>query len=237
MRDGAKSFSVLTGNPRDLALASPLAASASLANTGTGQVTPGTVTDINNAAFQSPPGQLSPPVRVRFTSPTTYEIINQSTSAVIDTGIYDPATGVDVFPTANNGTDYGYQVRITGNPASGDEFNVAYNSGGVADNRNALLLAGMQAQKLMNGGSASFNDGYGLLVADVGTEARQAQIGSDVQAAVLKQSEAERASVSGVNLDEEAADLLRYQQAYQAAAQIIAVSDTIFQTLIGAFRS
>ena len=237
VRDGARLFSVLTGNPRELALASPIAASAAIANTGTGQVTPGTVTDINNAAFQSPPGQLSPPVRVRFTSPTSYEIINQSTSAVIDTGVYDPATGADVFPTANNGTDYGYQVRITGNPAAGDEFNVAYNSGGVADNRNALLLAGMQSQKLMNGGSASFNDGYGLLVADVGAEARQAQIGSDVQAAVLKQSEAERASASGVNLDEEAADLLRYQQAYQAAAQIIAVSDTIFQTLIGAFRS
>ncbi len=236
-RDGAGSINVLTGNPRDLALASPVSAAAAIVNTGTGQITPGTVTDINNPAFQSPPGQLSPPVRVRFTSPTGYEVIDQTTSAVIDTGTYDPATGADIFPTASLGVDYGYRVRITGSPAAGDEFNITYNSSGAADNRNALLLGGMQSQQLMNDGTTSFNDAYGQLVADVGTQARSAQVGSDVQAAVLKQSEAEWSAASGVNLDEEAADLLRFQQAYQAAAQIIAVSDNIFQTLIGAFRS
>ncbi|MGB5259123.1 MAG: flagellar hook-associated protein FlgK [Gammaproteobacteria bacterium] len=236
-RDGAASISVLTGNPRDLALASPVIASAAIANTGTGQITPGTVTDISNPAFQSPAGQLSPPVRVRFTSPTSYEVIDQATSGVIDTGTYDPATGADIFPTANLGLDYGYRVRITGNPAASDEFNITYNSSGAADNRNALLLGGMQAQQLMNNGTTSFNDAIGQLVAGVGTQARSAQIGSEVQAAVLKQSEDEWSATSGVNLDEEAADLLRYQQAYQAAAQIIAVSDNIFQTLIGAFRS
>ena len=236
-RDGAASFSVLTGNPRELALAAPVLASAAVLNTGTGQISSGTVTDINNPAFQSPPGQLSPPVRIRFTSPTSYEVIDQATTAVIDTGSYDPATGADVFPTANLGIDYGYQVRITGSPAAGDEFNVAYNSNGAADNRNALLLADMQTQQLMNGGTTSFNDAYGQLVADVGTQARSAQVGADVQASVLKQAESEWAASSGVNLDEEAANLLRYQQAYQAAAQIIAVSDTIFQTLISAFRS
>ena len=236
-RDGAASFSVLTGNPRELALAAPVLASAAVLNTGTGQISSGTVTDINNPAFQSPPGQLSPPVRIRFTSPTSYEVIDQATTAVIDTGSYDPATGADVFPTASLGIDYGYQVRITGSPAAGDEFNVAYNSNGAADNRNALLLADMQTQQLMNGGTTSFNDAYGQLVADVGTQARSAQVGADVQASVLKQAESEWAASSGVNLDEEAADLLRYQQAYQAAAQIIAVSDTIFQTLISAFRS
>ncbi len=236
-RGGAASFSVLTGDPRELALAAPVLASAAVLNTGTGQISSGTVTDINNPAFQSPPGQLSPPVRIRFTSPTSYEVIDQATTAVIDTGSYDPATGADVFPTANLGIDYGYQVRITGSPAAGDEFNVAYNSNGAADNRNALLLADMQTQQLMNGGTTSFNDAYGQLVADVGTQARSAQVGADVQASVLKQAESEWAASSGVNLDEEAANLLRYQQAYQAAAQIIAVSDTIFQTLISAFRS
>jgi flagellar hook-associated protein 1 FlgK len=236
-RDGAASISVLTGNPRDLALASPVIASADITNTGTGQITSGTVTDINNPAFQTPAGQLSPPVQVRFTSPTGYEVVDQTTSGVIDSGTYDPATGADIFPTANLGVDYGYRVRVTGNPAAGDEFNVAYNSSGAADNRNALLLGGMQTQQLMNNGTTSFTDAYGQLVAGVGTQARSAQVGSEVQAAVLKQSEDEWSAASGVNLDEEAADLLRYQQAYQAAAQIIAVSDNIFQTLIGAFRS
>ena len=236
-RDGAASISVLTGNPRELALASPVLASAAIANTGTGQISPGTVTDIDNPAFQSPPGQLTPPVRIRFTSPTGYEVIDPTTSTVIDTGSYDPATGGEVFPTANLGVDHGYRVRISGSPVAGDEFNVAYNSNGAADNRNALLLAGMQTQPLMNGGTTSFNDAYGQVVANVGTQARSAQVTSDVQAAVVSQTEAEWSAASGVNLDEEAADLLRYQQAYQAAAQIIAVSETIFQTLIGAFRS
>jgi flagellar hook-associated protein 1 FlgK len=180
---------------------------------------------------------LTPPVLVRFTSPTSYEVIDQTTSGVIDTGVYDPATGADIFPTANLGVDYGYQVRITGNPAAGDEFNVAYNSTGTGDNRNALLMAGMQAQQLMNNGTTSFNDAYGELVADVGSLTRQAQLGRDVQATVLGQSEAAWSGAAGVNLDEEAADLLRFQQAYQAAAQIISVADQIFQTLIGAVRS
>ncbi len=236
-REGAAAISLLTGDPRELALASPVLASAAIVNNGTGQISPGTVTDINNPAFQSPPGQLTPQVGIRFTSPTSYEVIDQVTSAVIDTGSYDPATGTDVFPTANLGIDYGYRVRITGSPVAGDEFNVTYNANGAADNRNALLLAGMQTQQLMNGGTTSFNDAYGQLVANVGTEARSAQVGSEVQAAVLSQAESEWSAASGVNLDEEAADLLRYQQAYQAAAQIIAVSDTIFQTLISAFRS
>ncbi len=237
VRDGASGIQVLIGNPRDLALAAPLRTSAALTNTGTGQISAGVVTDIDNPAFQSPPGTLSPPVLIRFTSPTSYEVIDQSTLGVIDSGVYDPATGADVFPTANLGVDYGYQVHISGNPASGDEFSVAYNSGGVGDNRNALLMAGLQTSRLMNGGSASFNDAYGEMVSDVGTQTRQAQVGSDVQMRMMEQSQAAWASESGVNLDEEAANLLRYQQAYQAAAQIISVAGQLFDTLINAVRN
>jgi len=237
VRDGAGAFQVLIGDPRDLALASPVRTSAALANTGTGQISAGVVTDINNAAFQSPQGALSPEVLIRFTTPTTYEVVDQSTLGVIDTGVYDPATGSDVFPTAGLGIDYGYQVRITGNPASGDEFRVGYNSGGTGDNRNALQLASLQTGRLMNGGSASFNDAYGEMIADVGTRTRQAQVGSDVQKSVMEQSQAAWAAKSGVNLDEEAADLLRFQQAYQAAAQIISVADRLFDTLINAVRN
>ena len=236
-RDGAASISLLTANPRELALASPIRTSAALANTGTGEISAGTVTDIDNAAFQATPGQLTPPVLVRFTSATDYEVVDQATAAVIDTGVYDPSTGADIFPTANNGADYGYRVRITGNPAAGDEFNVTYNTGGTADNRNAQLLADMQTQPLMNGGTTSFTDAYGQLVAEVGTQTRQARVGSEVQAAMLAQSESAWAAESGVNLDEEAADLLRFQQAYQASAQIIAVADQLFQTLISAVRN
>ncbi|HUT40062.1 MAG TPA: flagellar basal body rod C-terminal domain-containing protein, partial [Gammaproteobacteria bacterium] len=127
--------------------------------------------------------------------------------------------------------------RLTGNPASGDEFSIAFNSGGVGDNRNALLMADLQTAQVMNGGSAGFNDAYGEMVAEVGTRTRQAQVGSDVQMRVMEQSQAAWASESGVNLDEEAANLLRFQQAYQAAAQIISVAGTIFDTLISAVRN
>jgi flagellar hook-associated protein 1 FlgK len=235
-RTGAAAISVQLSDPRDLAMASPVRTAAALTNTGTGHIDAGTVTDISNTAFQSPPGQLTPPVLVRFTSPTNYEVVDQATSAVIDTGVYDPATGADIFPTANLGVDHGYRVRITGNPSAGDEFNVTFNSGGTGDNRNALQMAAMQTQQLMNGGTTSFNDAYGELIADVGTQTHQAQISRDVQGSVLAQSEAAWSAVSGVNLDEEAANLLRFQQAYQAAAQIIAVSDQIFQSLISAVR-
>jgi flagellar hook-associated protein 1 FlgK len=233
-REGARTINVLIQDPGDLALAAPLRTSAALTNAGTGSIGAGVVTDINNPAFQSPAGQLSPAVQIRFTGSTTYEVIDQGTLAVIDTGTYDPATGADIFPTQNLGIDYGYQVRITGNPAASDTFDVGYNSGGTGDNRNALLMAGMQTDRLMNGGSSSFNDTYGELIADVGNTVRQAQVGSEVQRRVLEQSQAEWSSVAGVNLDEEAADLVRFQQAYQAAARIISVADEVFQTLINA---
>ena len=116
-------------------------------------------------------------------------------------------------------------------------ISISYNAGGVGDNRNALLLAGLQTARLMNGGSAGFNDAYGEVIAEVGTRTRQAQAGSDVQMRVMEQNQAAWASESGVNLDEEAADLLRYQQAYQAAAQIISVADRVFETLMNAVRN
>lgn len=237
VRNGAGTFRMMVGDPRDLALAAPVRTSAALANTGTGQISPGTVTDITNPAFQSPPGTLTPPVTIRFTSPTAYEVVDRNTSAVLDTGVYDPATGADVFPTASLGVDFGYQVTITGNPAAGDEFSVTYNTGGTGDNRNALLLAGLQTRRLMSGGTLGFNDAYGEMVADVGSATRQAQVGSDVQRTVLEQSQAAWSSASGVNLDEEAAELIRYQQSYQAAAQVISVASQLFDSLINAVRS
>ena len=234
-RNAAGQISLGLSDPRDLALAAPVTTAATVGNTGTGVISAGEVTDIDNPAFQSIPGQLSPAVLIRFTSPTSYEVLDQATLATIDTGTFDPATGAEIFPTENLAVDFGYQLRISGNPAAGDEFSVDYNAG-AGDNRNALLLSGMQSERLMEGGTASFNDAYGQLVADVGTSTRQAQVNSTAVQRILEQSEAARAAASGVNLDEEAADLLRFQQAYQAAAEIIAVADRMFETLISAVR-
>ena len=125
---------------------------------------------------------------------------------------------------------------MTGTPAAGDVFRVGANTNGVSDNRNALLLAQLQTQRTLDNGTATYQDAYGQLVANVGTQTRQAEITRNAQEVLKNQAIESRDSLSGVNLDEEAADLVRLQQAYQAAAQVIAVSDTLFQALLGAVR-
>ena len=238
-RTGAIEMQMVLANSRQIAAAAPLRSASSVSNTGTGVITAGTVVDINNAAFQTTPGQLTPPLLVRFTGPNSYNVYDNTNAAsplLLEAGIaYDPATGADLFPTPG-GIDHGYRMRLTGAPAAGDEFSTEYNTGGIGDNRNALSIAGLATDKLMYAGSASVTDSYNKLVADVATDTRQAEINSLAQKRVLDQTMATRESISGVNLDEEAANLVRYQQAYQAAAQVVATANTLFDTLLNAVR-
>jgi len=111
---------------------------------------------------------------------------------------------------------------------------VGPSTGGVGDNRNALLLAGLQTAHPLDGGTASYGDVYGQLTVDVGTATHQSAVGENAQRALLTQIQQSREAVSGVNLDEEAANLVRYQQAFQASAQMIAAADQVFRSLIGA---
>jgi flagellar hook-associated protein 1 FlgK len=110
------------------------------------------------------------------------------------------------------------------------------NAGGVGDNRNARRLADLQDANLMIGGTASIADTYGALIADVATRTHQAGSAAGVQKHLLGQAESAKSEVSGVNLDEEAADLVRFQQAYQAAAQVISVANSLFDSLLAAVR-
>ncbi len=107
----------------------------------------------------------------------------------------------------------------------------------IGDNRNALKLAGLGEKKALLGGSANMHDVYGQIVTNVGTLTRSAEINRTAQQGLLERAKTSREEVSGVNLDEEAANLLNYQQAYQASAQVIAVANSLFDTLLGAFRS
>ncbi|MCL4104523.1 UNVERIFIED_CONTAM: hypothetical protein GTU68_047485, partial [Idotea baltica] len=107
---------------------------------------------------------------------------------------------------------------------------------GGGDNRNALALADLQIAEQLAGGTASYQETYGRLVADIAVQTRQAETGAATESVLLEQAVGARESVSGVNLDEEAADLIRFQQAYQAAAQMISVADQLFQTLLSATR-
>jgi flagellar hook-associated protein 1 FlgK len=230
---------MILANSRQIAAAAPVRSAAATANTGTGVITAGTVTDIDNAAFQTTAGQLSPPLLVRFSSATSYDIFDNSNPAspvLLEAGIaYDPATGAELFPTPG-GLDHGYRMHLSGAPLAGDEFSSEYNTGGIGDNRNALSLASLATDTVMYAGSSSVTDSYNRLVADVGTGTKQAEINSLAQKRILDQTTARRESISGVNLDEEAANLVRYQQAYQAAAQVISTANSLFDTLLNAVR-
>lgn len=105
-----------------------------------------------------------------------------------------------------------------------------------SDNSNALLLAELGSKLTMLGGTGSFNDAYGQIVSGVGTLTRAAELGSSAQQTLLNQAKGDKETLSGVNLDEEAANLIKFQQAYQASAQAISVTKSLFDTLIGAVR-
>ena len=126
----------------------------------------------------------------------------------------------------------GWTLRISGAPATGDSFTVGPNGGGTGDNRNALLLAGMQTSKLMAGGTASYQTAYASLVSQVASRTRELEITSTAQGTIYQQAQTARESFSGVNLDEEAANLIRYQQAYQASGKVLAIASTLFDTLL-----
>lgn len=176
----------------------------------------------------SPPDpDLRDGVSIVFTSPTTYDVVGATTGS--------PTTNVPY--TSGDTISYnGWNLAISGTPAAGDTFTVAANNNGVGDNRNALLLSGLQQKLTLAGGTATYQDAYGQIVADVGAKAQQANIARDARETLLKQSVDARDSVSGVNLDEEAANLMKMQQAYQAAARLISTADSLFQTLLDAVR-
>ncbi len=244
-RMAAKNIELNLTDGREFAAAAPITTGASISNTGTtGAISAGEVVDISNAAFTATAGALTPPVMIRFTSATTYSVYNNTnpaTPVLLEAGItYAP--GGEVFPTPG-ALDHGYSIQITGAPATGDEFTVGYNTGGVGDNRNALALGQIQTENVLQGDSANslaatstLQGTYAQLIADVGTKTSVAENNHAAQKVLLDFNQGSFSSVSGVNLDEEAANLIRFQQAYQAAAQVISVSNTLFDSLISAVR-
>jgi len=188
----------------------------------------GLPTNSGTAAFQlqavggggGPPGT----VNIQYDAATkTFSYSGAATGAFS----YDPST--DSGSTFSIG---GVTFKVTGDPANGDGFNLASNANGTGDNNNALALAALQSAKTMSGGTATFDDSYSQLVGDVGTRTSAAQATADAQKALKQQAQDAVDANSGVNLDEEAANLLRYQQSYQALAQLISVADQNFQTLL-----
>lgn len=161
----------------------------------------------------------------------TIDVITDAGSSISTSG------GLFTNPTPQPLPVYlGYQVSLAGSPDVGDTFSIGFNDSGAGDNRNALALAGLQTADILDNGSLSIAQGYSQLVAQVGSQTGAANIDREAVQSLLFQTTARRDSVAGVNLDEEAARLIQFQQSYTASAQIITVAREIFDTLLGAFR-
>lgn len=224
-RSGAADLDVLVTDPRDLAAADPIRTSASVTNSGTGAISPG------NLLTRTGNTKLAVPVTMSYDAAGLK--FDLSTGGSI---LYNPATdsGKNYTVAIAGLGDFGFV--LTGNPNDTDELALTDNTGGVGDNRNARLLASLQTKNVLSAGTASITDTYASAVADAGTETSRAENIKDVQNQLLQRAQAVKDSVSGVNLDEEAANLVQFQQAYQASAQVISAASKLIDTLLGIVR-
>lgn len=155
---------------------------------------------------------------------------------VVETSIfYNAATGVNIFPSPG-GEDPGFRVTFTGEPVKGDTFRIEYNEDGTTDNKNIIALSLLQDKPILANGTSSFTDVYADLITRIGTKTHELEINKKAQKLLLDHVIAKKESNSGVNLDEEAANLVRYQKLFQANAQIIAVSQKMLDVLMASFR-
>ena len=220
-RGGAGNLALAITDGRNIAAAAPIRTAAALNNSGTGSVTAGTVN-----APPPPNANLTQTVTLTFTSPTAFDVSG--------TGTGNPA---GVAYTAGGDITYnGWTIKIAGTPAAGDVFTVSVNANGVSDNRNAMLLGALQTQTPMAGGTASYQSAYSQIVSQTGNKTREVEVTGKAQQTLADQAQNEVDKMSGVNLDEEAANLLRYQQAYQASAKLIEIAGRLFDEIIALNR-
>src|SRR5579863_9975283 len=209
---------VLLTDPSQLAAAAPLLTSANAGNAGNATIDQGSVA--TNGSWVRGNYTLS------FTAPAAYQVTN-SAGVVVQSGAYTFGAPINFN---------GIQVAVSGAPAAGDSFSINDNASGSGDNRNLSVMAGLLNQSLI-GGTTSINSAVNQMVTNIGIQTSQAQSGTTAQQSGLTDANNAQQSVSGVNLDEEAANLVQYQQAYQAAAQVINVSSTLFKSLLNAVQS
>ena len=222
-RNGARDIAVATIDASKIATAAPVSASTASTNTGSASVASLAVVPASPL-----PTNLRTPVNVRFnvsSSGTTYDLVDPATNNVLSAN--------NAYTDGATISRNGWNLTFSGTPGNGDVFTVGPNTNGVGDNRNALLLAAVQGNAVTVTGSAQ--DTYNGLVGLIGNVANEATSLSTAQDKLLTQAQDSRDSVSGVNLDEEAVNLQKYQQAYQAASKSIATAQVLFQSVLALF--
>lgn len=213
--DGATTLALAFTDPGRIAAATPVRSAAALANLGSATISAPAVNGLPLNA------NLQQPITITFTNATTYTVAG--TGAPVGPQAYTP--GADIVIN-------GWTVQIDGTPAANDSFTVGPNTNASTDGSNALLMAALQTANTMVNGTASFQGAYGQLISQVGTQTRELSVTSKAQDSMLRQVTMAQQSASGVNLDEEAANLLKYQQAYQAAAKAMQISQSMFESLL-----
>jgi flagellar hook-associated protein 1 FlgK len=168
------------------------------------------------------------PVTIRFNAPPTSFNVTGLAGGDLANVPYAAGQRVPAAPADYNG----WSLVLDGTPAAGDSFAVQPVTAPGSDNRNALALAGLARQGLVAG--ATLNEGYAALIGDVGSRVQSGQAAADISGRLQDEAVTRQQAVAGVDLDEEAANLLRFQQAYQAAAKIIQASQSLFESLLAA---
>ncbi|MFP6844519.1 MAG: flagellar hook-associated protein FlgK [Thalassolituus sp.] len=158
--------------------------------------------------------------------------------------VLDENYSLSIAPPGNNLFDtdpvgepvhFGFDVNVSGLAQAGDEFTIEFNTDGTSDSRNGSSMAALQTEDSISG-NTSYTEAYARLVEVVGSVTSRSQINRDSAEVLLRNSQNAVDSNSGVNLDEEAAALIKYELAYNASAQVIQVARQIFDTLISTFR-
>ncbi|MBB6186264.1 flagellar hook-associated protein FlgK [Rhodanobacter sp. MP7CTX1] len=217
-RNAANSLTVSMTDPNGIAAASALTATAASANTGTGKVGSISVSNATNA-------NLLAGASVKFGAGGAYTVTD---------GNGNTTTGT--FTAGQPITADGWSLTLSGTPASGDSFSVAANTNGLNGNSNALSLAGLSDVGVLNGGKTSIVNSYANLTTQIGTAGSQAASDLTTQTNLFNQAQSSQQSVAGVNINQEAANLVQFQQAYQASAQVISTAQQLFTSLITALQ-
>ena len=268
----ASFIELATNRPEDLAFAAPVRAQADATNLGSASVSGVSITNTevsggtDQSAFDgaggihdlasSPSGTFGAPAQIVFTAEDSYQVLDGETPPNVITNVTgatnlsnllaqaESSGSAPAWPAAFSSLDDypGYDISIDGVPKAGDSFTISYNTDGFNDNSNALEIANLQNENLVQVSSEStnqqrtFQDAYASMVGRIGEDAAIADISLASAEAMKTQSENWFESVSGVSLDEEAANLIKFQQSYSAAARILSTAQELFDTILSAAR-
>ncbi|MDR3157596.1 MAG: flagellar hook-associated protein FlgK [Zoogloeaceae bacterium] len=236
-RESARNIGVnrdIAADVRRIAAAMPIRTGAGALNTGNAVISAGSVADAGYS-------MANLPQTIRYDAASaTLTGFNPASSIQVKSGgvttAYPPGTTVIPYQSGDTIVVDGFSFDVTGVPDDNDEFTLERNVGGTADARNIVRIGALQTALTMNGdgakGVSTFQVAYAQLVSDIGAQTKSILINGESQEAVLQQATEARSTVAGVNLDEEAANLIKYQYAYQAAARVMNTVSTLFDTLL-----